>query len=205
MLSKRLKEITKFVSKNDSVLDLGCDHAYLSIYLKKNNLCKNVIASDVSRGALEIANNNIKKNNLEIHTYLSDGFKNIDEFYDTAIIAGMGTSTILNILKEPSPNKLIISSHNDHYLLRKKINKLGYILKKENVIYDKEHYYVIMLYEKGFERVSNIKLKYGISNNKDYYKYLYNKNTELLKKVGIIKKIKIIIDLIELKILIEKK
>ena len=72
MLSKRLLEISKYVDKNDSVLDLGCDHAYLSIYLKKNNLCKNVIASDISEKALEYAKENILKSNLDIHTFVSD-------------------------------------------------------------------------------------------------------------------------------------
>ena len=31
MISVRLKSIAKFVDSNDSVLDVGCDHGYLSI------------------------------------------------------------------------------------------------------------------------------------------------------------------------------
>ena len=91
MKSKRLLAIASFIEKNDSVLDLGCDHGYLAIYLKKNNLCKNVIASDISSNALDIANNNIKKYQVDIKTYLSDGLNNINDFYDTIVIAGMGT------------------------------------------------------------------------------------------------------------------
>ena len=116
MKSKRLLEIAKYVDINDSILDVGCDHAYLSIYLKKNNLCKNVIASDISKNALEYAQKNIAKAKLDINTYVSDGLNNITEFYDTVIISGMGTNTILHILDyKELPNKLIISSQNELY------------------------------------------------------------------------------------------
>ena len=35
MNSERLLTIASFVEKNDTVLDVGCDHGYLDIYLKK--------------------------------------------------------------------------------------------------------------------------------------------------------------------------
>lgn len=200
MLSKRLLEISKYVDKNDSVLDLGCDHAYLSIYLKKNNLCKNVIASDISEKALEYAKENILKSNLDIHTFVSDGLNNIDEYYDTAIIAGMGTNTILKILSHKTlPNKLIISSHNEHYKLRKNLIKIGYQIVEEKIIYDNGHYYIIIKCIKGKQKLSYKYLKFGFSNNKDYYNYLYNKNKKLIKKVNFTKKIIIIYDQLLLK------
>ncbi len=200
MLSKRLLEISKYVDKNDSVLDVGCDHAYLSIYLKENKLCKSVIASDISKNALEYAKNNIKKSKLDINTYVSDGLNSIDEFYDTVIIAGMGTSTILHILDyKDKPNKLIISSHNEHYKLRKELNKMGYKIINESIVYENNHYYVIMKCIKGIQKLSKRYLKYGISNNKEYYKYLYDKNKELLKKVNFKKKLSIYHELFILK------
>ena len=33
-ISKRLKAITEFIDKDDKVVDIGCDHALLDIYLK---------------------------------------------------------------------------------------------------------------------------------------------------------------------------
>ena len=192
MNSIRLLEIAKYVDINDSVLDVGCDHAYLSIYIKKNNLCKNVIASDISANALEFAKKNIAKAKIDINTYVSDGLSNINEFYDTVIISGMGTNTILHILDyKELPNKLIISSQNELYKLRKGLNLLGYSIKEESVVYEKNHYYVIMNCIKGSQKLSNKELKYGISNNRDYYLYLYNKNKDILNKVNISKKIKL--------------
>ena len=37
-LSLRLKSIANLVDSNDVVADIGCDHAYLDIYLVMNNI-----------------------------------------------------------------------------------------------------------------------------------------------------------------------
>lgn len=206
MNSERIKVLAKEISENDTVLDVGCDHGYLSIYLKQNNLCKEVYASDVSENALNVARNNFKKYNLDIKTYVSDGFKNVPVYFDTAVIAGMGTSTILKILdNEKTPNKLVLASNNDYYKLRKKINEIGYKIVDEQAIYENNHYYIILLCIKQKQKLTKKELKYGISNNEDYYKYLLNKNKDLIKKVPLKKKIKLLYECLILKGLIEKK
>lgn len=205
MNSKRLLEIANYVSLNDSVLDVGCDHAYLSIYLKKNNLCKNVIASDISENAIEYAKNNIFNSKVNINTYVSDGLNNINEYYDTLVIAGMGTSTILNILDNKNvPNKLILCSNNEHYKLRKELNKLGYKLLNESIVLENNHYYVIMNYIKGKQRLNKSQLKYGINNDKDYYNYLYNRNKEIIPKANFKKKLELLNEQRLLKKLLKK-
>ena len=65
MLNKKLKTIASLINKNDTVLDIGCDHAYLAIYLKQNNLCKDVYASDINSNALKQANKNIKNDTTQ--------------------------------------------------------------------------------------------------------------------------------------------
>ena len=67
-LSDRLKAIVKFVDKKDNIVDVGCDHGYLSIYLIENKLVNKVIASDINQNALNSAINNIKKSKLNIET-----------------------------------------------------------------------------------------------------------------------------------------
>ena len=99
MLSRRLESIKSFILKNDKVVDVGCDHGYLSIELYENKLCQSVIATDINESALDRAKKNIREKNLPIRTVLTDGLKNIStKDYDTVVISGMGDrkSTRLN-------------------------------------------------------------------------------------------------------------
>ncbi len=187
-LSKRLNALVLFVSKNDSVVDVGCDHGYLSIYLKENNLVKNVIASDINKNALNSAINNINKKKLDIKTILSDGLENINlKNINTLIISGMGTNTILHILKDNTKldkiHKLIIQSNNDYNILRKELNIKGYYLDKEEYTFDKNKWYITCLFIKSKKRNTKEEIEYGYLNNKDYNKYLLNKEKQIYKKI----------------------
>lgn len=205
MFSERIKALAEYVDKSDTVIDIGCDHGYLSIYLKENNLCKNVYASDISANALDAAIKNFKKYNLDIKTYVSDGFLNIPVKVDTAVIAGMGTITILKIIShKKTPKKLILGSHNELYKLRKNLNEMGFKIVAEKAIFEKKHYYIILSCIKGKQRLTTNELKFGISYDKNYYTYLINKNKEIINKVPFKKKIKILYENIILKYLLEK-
>ena len=115
-LSKRLQAVATLVDIKSRVIDVGCDHAYLDIYLTLNNENK-CIASDINKNALDIAKKNIKKYNLEekIETKLTNGLTGIRvRKTDNIVISGMGTFTILDILKTNKlSNTLIISSNNN--------------------------------------------------------------------------------------------
>lgn len=187
-LSKRLNALALFVSKDDSVVDVGCDHGYLSIYLKENKLVKNVIASDINKNALNNAINNINKKKLNIKTILSDGLENINlKNINTLIISGMGTNTILHILSDNTKlnkiNKLIIQSNNDYDILRKELNNKGYYLDKEEYTFDKNKWYVTCLFIKSDKKNTKEEIEYGYLNNKDYNEYLLKKQKQIYKKI----------------------
>ena len=206
-ISKRLKSLVQFVDKNDNIVDVGCDHGLLSIYLVENNLCKKVIASDVNQNALNSAINNIKSRNLNIKTVLSDGIDNVDlNDINTLVISGMGTSTILHILKDDKKlkkvKKLILQSNNDHDILREKLNNKGYYLSDEMVIFDKGKWYVTMLFIKSNKKNDGSTLKYGFLNNKEYNDYLINYRKMIFKKIPLFSvnaKFKAFKELLELK------
>ena len=206
-LSKRLNALALFVSKDDSVVDVGCDHGYLSIYLKENKLVKNVIASDINKNALNNAINNINKKKLNIKTILSDGLENINlKNINTLIISGMGTNTILHILSDNTKlnkiNKLIIQSNNDYDILRKELNNKGYYLDKEEYTFDKNKWYVTCLFIKSDKKNTKEEIDYGYLNNKDYNEYLLKKQKQIYKKIPftqIVLKIKKIYKLNKLK------
>ena len=189
-MSPRLLAIANEIKKGSIVLDVGTDHAFLPIYLIKNKICKSVIASDISENALKGAESNIKKAKVKnIKLVLSDGLNNIEDNYDTLVISGMGSRSIIKILNNKKlPSNIILSSQSDLYLLRSFMNKIGYKINKEIAVLDNK-YYVIINYVKGKESLSKKVLFYGKSNDKDYFKYLYLKQKDIYKKVNFIKKI----------------
>ena len=190
MIDNRLKSLTKYVDKNDSIIDIGCDHALLDIYLIKNKIANNIIVSDISNNALKQGINNIKKYNLEnyINTRCGNGLEvlNEEDNINTIIISGMGTNTILNILNNKylnKINKLIIQSNKDYYLLRKEVNKLGFIIDKEEVILVNNKLYINIVFIRGNKKYTIEELKYGTKNmiNKEIYiNYLLKKYNKII-------------------------
>ena len=187
-LSLRLKAIVKFVEKKDKLVDVGCDHGLLSIYLIENELVSKVIASDINQNALNSAINNIKKRNLNIETILSDGIKDINmKGINTLVISGMGTSTILHILEDSNKlknvKKLIIQSNNDHELLRSELNGRGYYLVEEEYTFDKGKWYITCKFIK-IDKINNIEeVKYGFLTNDVYNNYIIEHEKGIFKKI----------------------
>ena len=196
-LPKRLETIANLVDNNVNVIDIGCDHGLLDIYLtlNKNNYC---IATDINKNALNSAIKNIEKYKLKdkIQTRLSDGFDDIDiKNNTTAIISGMGTNTIISILKKADLSKisnLIIQSNNNLDELRKKIIKLGFYIENEVVIKEKKIFYVVIKFKKGYKKYNQFDYYYGpILKNKNYLLLLNQKIYNNIPKKYVLKIIKI--------------
>lgn len=194
MISNRLKSLAKYVNEEDKVIDIGCDHALLDIYLVKNNIVNNVLISDISKNALEQGIDNIKKYNLEsnIESRCGNGLEVLNEKdnIDTVIISGMGTNTILDILNNKyleNINKLIIQSNKDYDLLRSEVIKLGFKILEEEVIVDNDKLYINIVFIRGNKEYTTLELKYGTStmiNKEVYYKYLINKLDKIINSVS---------------------
>ena len=193
MISKRLLSLVKYVDANDKIIDIGCDHALLDIYLVNNGFVETIIVSDIHKKALNSGVENIKKEGLEnkIFARLGNGLEVLDDEDDinAVIISGMGTNTILNILNSEYTNKLnrlIIQSNNDHYLLRSGICKLGFKIINEDFILDNGKYYVNIVFERGIENYTLSDLKYGPilkNKGKEYYEYVRNKFMEIYNNI----------------------
>ena len=196
-LDNRLKRITDFIPSDSYILDVGCDHALLDIYLALNRNNVKLIASDINENPLKIAKENIKKYNLEDEITLekADGVSKINDEVDTVVIAGMGTSTINDIInndlkKLKNVKKIIISSHTSSFELRENMNKKGFKIIDEAVVFDKGKYYEIIVYSNGYEKLSKLDMKYGpiSSQRKDeitkaYFNERYLKLIEIYKKI----------------------
>ena len=202
-LSKRLQLVASFVPDNTNVIDVGCDHAYLAIYLSLNLKNVHVVASDINPNPLKFARDNIKKYKLDkkIKVVLKNGIEDLDNDIDTVIIAGMGGILISNILNNKDNLKniknIIVSPNNDFPLVRKTLVKLGYKIEKERLVIDNQKTYLVLKAIKGNSKRLNY--LFGTLTNKSletiyYYTNILNTNTEILKKMPrkyIIKRLKL--------------
>lgn len=184
-ISKRLKDIINHLDSQDHIIDIGCDHAKFSIYLIEYGYYNHIYVSDNKQSALSGAIDNIKENGLEdkITTLLGNGLEVINnDIIDTVVISGLGTSTIKDILSNKKINqikKLVIQSNNNHEELRIFLESIGFFINKETCVFDNNKYYLTISFLRGDKKLNSQELKYGISNNKDYYLYLLDN----LKKI----------------------
>ena len=206
-ISNRLKTISDLIKDGSKVIDIGCDHALLDIYLTIYKNC-NCIASDVNDNVLKISNENVSKYNLndKIKVIKSNGIENIDVKGDEYIvIAGMGTNTILEILsndKFKNNNNLIIQTNNNLDLFRKKIKTFSYYIEDEKIVFENKKYYVIMYLKKGKRKYKKIEYILGpkilsnldLSLRTEYLNYILQKYEYIysqLPKYKFIERIKI--------------
>ena len=182
MLSKRLETVASLVT-TESVIDVGCDHGYLDIYLTLKGI--KCLATDVSINALNQAITNFKKYNLDIDTLCADGLNGIDiKKTDTIVISGMGTDTIMKILNKDINNDLVISSNNHLERLRRYIVSIGYFIDKEVFVMDNNKPYVIIKFKKGKMNYTDFDYIIGpIIKDKDYFDYLINKYIRILNNI----------------------
>lgn len=168
-LSSRLVKIADFITDNTNMVDIGCDHGLLDIYLVQSRKNIKIIASDVNPNALNNAKKNIQKYQLEdcITTVLSNGLDEINpKGIDTIVISGMGSHTIVGILygnlkKLKNVNQLILQSNNDLDFLRYKVTKIGYYIEKEELVKDTGIIYTVIKFKKGYRFYTKKQLYFG--------------------------------------------
>ena len=204
---QRIELLASLSEGSNSLLDLGCDHAHvLTLAINKYNV-KEGIASDISDGPLKMAKENIIRANLidKIKIIKSDGFKNINDYFDTCIIAGMGGELIKDILNNGLDKirnkKLILEPNNNQDIVRRFLNDNNFKIIDEYALYDANKYYEIIVAISGDEKLSDFEINYGpillkkkekafidfYINKRDFMKNVINSiNNEEIKKEKII-------------------
>lgn len=151
-LSERLQAVVELVTKGRSVADVGCDHAYISIYMIEQGIAGHVIAMDVNRGPLQRAKENIQKYGMQdkIETRLSDGIMELKKKeVHTVLIAGMGGPLMQQILLgNPSVledvDELILQPQSEIADVRRFLEQISFQIEKENMVLEDGKYYVMM-------------------------------------------------------------
>lgn len=168
-LSYRLNKIAQKVTQNGIIADIGTDHAYIPIFLYKNNKIKSGIACDISKGSLQKAKDNIKKYNLQgkIQTRLGNGLEKISlqDNVDTVIIAGMGGMLMIDILEKgkyilENVKELILQPQKDIDKVREYLHKNNFKIIDDEMLKDDGKYYAIIKSIKGKEDILYKKEEY---------------------------------------------
>lgn len=137
------------VTTGSRVADIGCDHAHTGIWLIQNGIASKVIAMDVRKGPLEKARENLKLYGLEgtIETRLSDGLEKLNEGEaDTVIIAGMGGTLTVEILKKglekiAAARELILQPQSDIGMVRRFLRENGFSIIQEKMCKEDGKFY----------------------------------------------------------------
>lgn len=151
-LTPRMQKVAAFVPQGAKVADIGCDHAYVSIYLCRERDCRRVIAMDVRPGPLEHARQNIHKAGLEdrITLRLSDGLEMLTRGeVDTVVMAGMGGPLMMELLTRRQEllvdiSVLVLQPQSDIAAVRKFLFSIGFVIVEEAMVWDKGKPYFVM-------------------------------------------------------------
>ncbi len=180
-INNRLKLVGDYVDKGSIPLDIGCDHAKLSIYLLKERNFPFVYASDNKSGPLNQAKENVDYYNLadRIELIKAEGLNSLNDKIDTITVTGMGGLTINKMFLEnrdklTNIKTIILSPNNFIKEVRETITSLGYYLKDEELVEESDKLYHVLVFSKGNRIYFDEELYLG--------PVLMTKNKEIIKK-----------------------
>ena len=151
-LSRRMQAVADMVTPGSHVVDVGCDHGYVSIYLVQCQKAEHVLAMDINEGPLLRAVQHVEEAKLRsyITLRLSDGLCGfVKGEADTLICAGMGGRLMQRILeREPdkteSIRELVLQPQSEIPLFRRFLADKGYFIVAEDMVFEEGKFYPIM-------------------------------------------------------------
>lgn len=173
---KRIKAIANLIHRCYCVYDIGSDHAFLSILLLKNKIAKHVVNIENKINPLNIGKKNLQKSNLLDKTtnILNNGLENITKKIkikpNYIVIAGLGGGTIVKILETCRLIKknitFILCPNLQVHLVRKWLNENNFSITKEQTIFSKKFYQIIIAKQKNTKIAVKEKYLYFGQKNK---------------------------------------
>lgn len=148
-INDRLMSAVDLVRGGSRFADVGTDHAYLPIYLLNIGKISCAVASDINKGPLERARENIEKYGYseQICIVLCDGLSGLEE-YDPEDIAifGMGGELIVKIIDEAEwlrdkRKRIIVQPMTHPEKVREYLAKEGFCIVDESLSLDRGKIY----------------------------------------------------------------
>lgn len=151
-LNPRLLKIAELVPKVNCLADIGTDHAYIPIWTVLSKIAKKAIASDINRGPVARAKENVCAFGLEdkISLRLGSGLSTTRPCEaDVIVIAGMGGILISDILDNAKQTAeaaklLILQPMTAARELREYLLDNGFLIDSEHLAKEDEKIYTII-------------------------------------------------------------
>ena len=154
-LSPRLASAAEMCGRCGTVADVGCDHGRLGAYLLKEGLARRALFCDISALSLSKAEKLVRVTGMEARAafYVSDGFRDIPEPFDKAVVAGLGGGVICSMLESGAPlhgASLVLSPNCDAPGVRRALCRRGYAIDRERLVRDAGRLYILIGARAGF-------------------------------------------------------
>ena len=180
---KRLMEIVNIIDSGKSVIDVGTDHGLVPLYLAKNEISTDILATDISAPSLQKLEDKLDDDLRKIiKTRVTDGFKGIEKKENqVAIIAGMGGNTIIDIIDDSldfvkTLDYMVLASNIATEKLRSYLNQNNFEITRDFLTFDHGKYYDILKVSYGkTQDLSLGDLYYGYENIQNKSKLLEEK------------------------------
>ncbi|MCF0122323.1 MAG: SAM-dependent methyltransferase [Lachnospiraceae bacterium] len=171
VFSKRMQCVASMVTPGSRLADIGCDHAYIPIWLFETGRITMAVAMDIRLGPLERAKENIVHHGLEkyIQTRLSDGMEKLSPGeVNSAILAGIGGKLIVRILSNSprivhSLEELVLEPQSETKALRQYLMETGFRIESEDMVLEDGKFYPVIkaVPIEQIETLSEEQLRFG--------------------------------------------
>ena len=157
IISKRLTAIAELVPYGARLADIGTDHGYLPAYLIQSGAIQSAIAGEVNSGPYRSACAMMERLGLAdaVSVRFGDGLTVLSPGEaDTIVIAGVGGTTIVDILSAcpavmESVSHLILQPMVGGAIVRRWLAENGWCLDKETLVEEDGKYYEIIAAKRG--------------------------------------------------------
>lgn len=151
-LSGRLRMLADMVTPGSRLVDVGCDHGFLSIYLVQEGACPTALAMDVREGPLAAAKRHVEAYGLGeyITLRLSDGLGAYRAGEAEALVcAGIGGRLMERILREGMDlawgmREVILQPQSEIPQFRAFLREAGFAVVQEDAVFEEGKYYFAM-------------------------------------------------------------
>lgn len=144
--------LANMVTPGNRLVDIGCDHGFLPVYLVSRGICPGAVAMDVREGPLGAARRHVEEYGLGnyIEVRLSDGLAEYKAGEaETMVCAGLGGRLMERILRDGldkagQMRELILQPQSELPQFRAFLRETGFVVIEENAVLEDGKYYFAM-------------------------------------------------------------